>query len=169
MTTDADQKSGKAEELSAAEAKLAALQAELEKMKALAAGTTVVKKEKKGKKAKAKKEKTEKKAKETKEAVAPAKCSFEGCDRPVLASDLCSTHYRQKNRGRELTAIRPYGELVRLATVLRVRPEVVELINARVKSGEAPSVYEACRQAVEIGVGTWAKQAAKAEAKAAKK
>lgn len=184
MTTDVDQK--KTEEVSAAEAKLAALQAELEKMKAAAAAASAkasepekaaekpekkkAKKDKAEKKAKA--EKPEKKAKPEKKEKVPVsdqKCTFKGCDRPVLAAGLCSTHYRQQNRGRELTPIRPYGELVRLATVLRVRPEIVEQINARVKSGAAPSVYEACRQAVELGVEVWVKQAAKAEAKAAAK
>jgi hypothetical protein len=36
-------------------------------------------------------------------------CNFDGCDRPAYCKDLCVTHYKQRQRGVPLKAIRSYG------------------------------------------------------------
>ncbi len=82
------------------------------------------------------------------------------CDRAALAHEHCWTHYQQERRGRPLTPIRKRG-LVLLPGNVRVEEETANYLKTRVKKGHAKSVYEATRQAIETGVDTWKKEAAK--------
>lgn len=102
-------------------------------------------------------------AKQTKSAKKDAKadapiCTFDGgCDRKQIAKGLCPSHYRQLNRGEELKALRPIRGLVRLPMVIRVEQTTFDLLEKRIKSGQANSMYDATRQALEAGIATWGK------------
>lgn len=106
-------------------------------------------------------------AKHLKDSKGPQKCTGPGdCQNEVIALGLCPSHYRQQNRGKKLTPLRPYRELVKLPMVIRITPETMESLHRRVEHG-AKSLYEATRQAVEAGVALW--DAEDSKVKAAKK
>lgn len=94
-------------------------------------------------------------AKKEKSAAKSEICTFEDCGRKTIAKGLCPSHYRQQIRGGELKALRPLRGLVRLPMVIRVEQETFDRLEKRVKSGEANSMYDATRQALEAGIATW--------------
>lgn len=105
---------------------------------------------------KATKKAATKKAKKDVKSDAPV-CTFEECGRKQIAKGLCPSHYRQQRRGAALTALRPLRGLVRLPMVIRVEQETFDTLEKRVKSGQANSMYDATRQALEAGIATWGK------------
>jgi hypothetical protein len=82
------------------------------------------------------------------------RCSFEGCVRAKLAHGLCWSHYQQERRHRPLTPIRRRG-LKPLPGNVRVGPEVEEVLRLWLNTGVVPSMYEATRKAVALGVESW--------------
>jgi hypothetical protein len=80
------------------------------------------------------------------------------CSREALAHELCWSHYQQERRGRPLTPIRP-RDLKLLPGNVRVAYTTAAVLNLRVEDKKARSVYEATRQAIDIGVSQWTKKA----------
>lgn len=86
-------------------------------------------------------------------------CKFEGCTNKMIALGLCPSHYRQQSRGQPLVTLREVGRgLVRLPMVIRVTPETFKSLKKRIKSGQARSMYDATRQALEAGIAGWPKE-----------
>jgi len=84
-------------------------------------------------------------------------CTFQGCIKKAVAVGLCYGHYRQRSLGHDLKPIREKRDLQKLPVTLRVESWVIEGLQKRIKAGNAPSMYEACRQALEAGVTAWNK------------
>lgn len=95
---------------------------------------------------------SEMKDKEGTEKVVPKTCEFEGCGKKVIARGLCVSHYRQALRNKPLKPLRKFRGLVRLPMVIRVEPKTLEMLQKRISEKKATSMYDATRQAVEVGV-----------------
>jgi hypothetical protein len=82
-----------------------------------------------------------------------APCAYPGCDRPLYQRALCRTHHWQRQHGKELTSIRPYGpgDVFEAFGHLRLTPELAKRLKATAASRRVP-VAELVRQLLEAGL-----------------
>lgn len=73
-------------------------------------------------------------------------CRGPGCTRAAVAHGLCSGHYKQQQRSRDLMPLRPVEPLVRIGS-LRVSPACAEAVSAdRQGAREALETWAASRK-----------------------
>jgi hypothetical protein len=82
-----------------------------------------------------------------------APCAYPGCERPLYYRALCRTHHWQRQHGKELTPIRPYGpgDVFEAFGHLRLTPELAKRLKASAKSRRVP-VAELVRQLLDAGL-----------------
>jgi len=76
-------------------------------------------------------------------------CTSPGCDRPVRARGLCSTHYQAERRGPATQRRREPGMVSLGLGTLRISAEVLGALDAAVAERRLPSRSEAIREAIE--------------------
>ena len=76
-----------------------------------------------------------------------APCAYPGCTRPLYQRALCRTHHWQRQHGKELTPIRPYGpgEEIEAFGRLQLTPELSRRLRRTAASRRIP-VAELVRQ-----------------------
>src|SRR5512138_625777 len=77
-----------------------------------------------------------------------APCAYPGCTRPLYQRALCRTHHWQRQRGRELTPIRPmasHAEEIEAFGHLRLTPALSKRLRRTAASRRIP-VAELVRQ-----------------------
>ena len=83
-----------------------------------------------------------------------APCAYPGCTHPLYQRALCRTHHWQRQHGKELTPIRPYGpgnEVGDAFGHLRLTPELSKRLR-RTAASRRVAVAELVRQVLEAGL-----------------